>query len=97
MNNNLLDDAVDELRGKMLNSLYFYFLYMFTAITGKPPEIPQPIGRQNHIKIMCDAIQAAIECRFDIYDVLVLLITLPPRYGKTTIIIYVDLCPQRGC
>ncbi len=88
MKNNLLDDAVDGLRGRLLGSLYFYFLYMYTAINGKAPEIPEPVGRHNHIKVICDALQAAIECRFDIYEILVLLITVPPRYGKTTIIIY---------
>ncbi len=83
-NLDILDKSVEDIRAKLLGDLYFFFYYMYSSVNGVKPQIPQPIGRENHFKACFRAIQETIEGKRGS----VLMINVAPRYGKTTMCIY---------
>lgn len=73
-----LDNDIDSIRERLLADLYDFFIYAFARMRGVMPEIPEPVGRADHFRIMADKIMIAL--RGELH---VLSINLPPRYGKT--------------
>lgn len=71
-------ENIDRTRKLLLDDLYVFFYYAFARMHGEEPEIPEPVGRENHFRIMANAIMVAL--RGELH---VLSINLPPRYGKT--------------
>jgi hypothetical protein len=80
-----IESNIDQLRQMLLDDLYFFFFYFFARVNNVIPETPRPIGRQNHIRTMCNAVMSAYRCEHDKLPGLVLPIYTPPRYTKTEI------------
>ena len=78
---NPIIENIDRLREALLADLYFFFFYSFARVKNITPDIPQPIGRMNHFRIMADGLMSALRG-----EKLVLSINLPPRYGKTEMV-----------
>ena len=83
-NLDIVDQSIEDIRAKLLSDLYFFFYYMYTSVNDVKPQIPQPIGRENHFKACFRAIQETLEGKRGP----VLMLNVAPRYGKTTMCIY---------
>lgn len=70
--------SIDDLREILLDDLYSFFIYCFGRVKGFPPDIPEPVGRQNHFRLFSEALMPAMRG-----EVLVVSISTVPRYGKT--------------
>lgn len=73
-----ISTSIDHLRKILLDDLYWFFFYSLGAVNNISPDIPEPVGRISHFRLMADKVMAAMRG-----EVSVLAIATVPRYGKS--------------
>jgi hypothetical protein len=79
---NNLDDFLDT-QTKLLGSLLYFTQVFYKLRTGREFIISEPTGRESHFLTICKSLTKVYDG-----DITRLLINIPPRYGKTELLIH---------
>lgn len=72
-----------ELRAKLLGSPLLFTQFFYKLMTGRDFIITYPTGRESHIVTVCRELSLIMAGLSQLT-----VINLPPRYGKTTMVVY---------
>lgn len=87
----VLDPSIIDNRARMLGSFSLFTKVFYELRTGRKFNVPIPIGRESHINIICEALTRVFNG-----EITRLIINIPPRYGKTELIInWISWCLAR--
>lgn len=76
------DEDLQSLRVELLSSLLKFTRVFYKLRTGRDFIVSQPVSRRSHHLEICEALEKVFK-----REIQFLVITLPPRYGKTEFVI----------
>jgi predicted phage terminase large subunit-like protein len=86
-----MSESLDIQRAKLLGSFILFTQVFYKLRTGRDFVISQPIGRESHYHIIAKALTRVLRganAAESIEAILRLIINVPPRYGKTELLIH---------